>query len=874
MTRRLCCALLLLLTVAGVALEAQSIARRVRRPRGGAGGSAITNPTIAIGTPDSCPYNTSSLNQLFAGTAVAGTFALDHVAVECSGATTIGEVTATGTATWFRALTLNTGTTTCRAKVFDVNAPSTVKAQAECAFVVTEPDAGSPTVNGGADFSVGTPTTVVPVSCVDDVGCVSVRWSGPGGSGPCVQTSGPSAAATTGWSCTVSLVATSNRTTANALTFTGTDQFGRTGTDAVTGTRTVTLTITTASLGNAVQNIAMSARQLTETGGTGAGQSWDNNGAGTTLNDADAQCAGMTISTSGSISGTPTTLGTCSFTARLTDNGANTATKALTIEVAAALIGSHAYFQYVTALPEIWRSWSLRQQSQLDAYVQLPPSNSFTYVYPGALPADCKNGSCNDTYGTPLDGTKFYHTPRECIQTDVTRKLSTTTASTATNPAILTIAAGTTINTLEENVNYPATITSHSDAGLNGSRTVFRPAGSTTTLAVLGVTGAGTGLGGSITVIKCDCTSPDQLQCSGAEGVKINQAPDFPIEIGGSTLLPGNIVSSAVVNATTTQITMSEDFGANLATGQRVAIRGHVGSSPLIANSRGPFTATVTGARTFTIAFALTSGGTGGTVRVHSSTDTVLMTWDWWPGMEWYQYQGFTTKIFKVHTHSVENPAPFWTMFQNTVDSWQAGVLILPDLASTQNGFQGSSTGSVTSSDEYPPGNTFLSADRYQPTGLGAFPDRAPGYSWRVQEWNRIWVEIALNQPDTTFSDWKTLGTTGEGGAASALAGRWARISMWIASETQPLHRVFHQVPVLIGDDLNTIATLRFEFQTSRPPPWTTVSGANLVGYLRNLAVLKNKTITYGACTLGETPEVCSARDVTANTALFVQPVP
>jgi hypothetical protein len=90
------------------------------------------------------------------------------------------------------------------------------------------------------------------------------------------------------------------------------------------------LTITTTSMPNAVVGVPYNVYQLLRSGGT-APFSWDNNGAGSSLNDADAQC-GFQVSTSGAVTGTPSSTGECVWTARLTD-ATTSVTKQLSITV-------------------------------------------------------------------------------------------------------------------------------------------------------------------------------------------------------------------------------------------------------------------------------------------------------------------------------------------------------------------------------------------------------------------------------------------------------------------------------------------------------------------------------------------------------------
>lgn len=91
---------------------------------------------------------------------------------------------------------------------------------------------------------------------------------------------------------------------------------------------------TTSPMVTATQGVAYS-QSVSATGGT-APYTFSNNGAGTSLNDGDAQCAGLSIASSGAVTGTPTTAGTCDWTAKVTDNVMATDTQALQITVQSA----------------------------------------------------------------------------------------------------------------------------------------------------------------------------------------------------------------------------------------------------------------------------------------------------------------------------------------------------------------------------------------------------------------------------------------------------------------------------------------------------------------------------------------------------------
>jgi len=121
---------------------------------------------------------------------------------------------------------------------------------------------------------------------------------------------------------------TGTPTTAGASNFTAmaTDTVGATGTKALSITINAAISITTSSLPADTVNIAYN-QALAATGGTGS-LTWSLN--------AGSLPAGLTLTSGGSITGTPTAAGTSNFTVRATDAVSATGTKALSIVINAA----------------------------------------------------------------------------------------------------------------------------------------------------------------------------------------------------------------------------------------------------------------------------------------------------------------------------------------------------------------------------------------------------------------------------------------------------------------------------------------------------------------------------------------------------------
>jgi hypothetical protein len=178
----------------------------------------------------------------------------------------------------------------------------------------------------------------------DNVGVTSITWACPN----CATKTG-TALGTTAWSANIPLTADAS----NVITVTARDEAGNTSTDAITVTFVTPLTIVETTVPPASFGVAYS-QTLHAMSGT-APYTWSNNGAGTTVNDADSDCTGITITAGGVVHGTPSTANTplpvtCTFTAKVTDNVAATDTQALSIVIIDP--GASTYFDQVGALPE------------------------------------------------------------------------------------------------------------------------------------------------------------------------------------------------------------------------------------------------------------------------------------------------------------------------------------------------------------------------------------------------------------------------------------------------------------------------------------------------------------------------------------------
>lgn len=217
---------------------------------------------------------------------------------------------------------------------------------------VTPPVTTITSPTSGATWTATENPLPVGGTSTDAVGVTLVTCQNSVGGGTVTATGGTGTNGT--WSCDVPVF-----NGEQTITVTSRDEAGNTHPDSFVVTYVPALTITSnTALPGASQNVAYSVT-LTVNGGT-APFTWDNDGAGTTLNDGDAQCAGLTISSAGVVSGTPTQTGTCSFTSHVTDDVAAEDDQAHTILISAVGTGQHAFFEANRLRPEWWNGYSLR----------------------------------------------------------------------------------------------------------------------------------------------------------------------------------------------------------------------------------------------------------------------------------------------------------------------------------------------------------------------------------------------------------------------------------------------------------------------------------------------------------------------------------
>ncbi len=117
-----------------------------------------------------------------------------------------------------------------------------------------------------------------------------------------------------------------------SIVVTATDSASNTASTTVSLTVQATLSITTTTPASGTVNVAYS-QTLAATGGTGTGYTWSVDTAGAT----SLAAVNLSFASTGVISGTPTTTGTATFKATVTDSAGHTSTVTLTITVYSVL---------------------------------------------------------------------------------------------------------------------------------------------------------------------------------------------------------------------------------------------------------------------------------------------------------------------------------------------------------------------------------------------------------------------------------------------------------------------------------------------------------------------------------------------------------
>ncbi|MGA8044592.1 MAG: putative Ig domain-containing protein, partial [Terracidiphilus sp.] len=219
---------------------------------------------------------------------------------------------------------------------------------------------GKPTTSGPASFGIavtdsasntftGTYTlTINPAVSITTATTLPTAYVGSNYSQTLAATGGSGTgytwAVASGSSLPAGLALSSSGVLSGKPTTAGSASFGITVTDSVSNTQTATFTLTIApgvtinpiTLPGGYQGTAYPGATFTATGGTGTGYSWSwAPASGSTLP------AGLSLSTGGAVSGTPTAAGTFNLVVTVSDSASNTASTAVTLAVQATLTVSN-----------------------------------------------------------------------------------------------------------------------------------------------------------------------------------------------------------------------------------------------------------------------------------------------------------------------------------------------------------------------------------------------------------------------------------------------------------------------------------------------------------------------------------------------------
>jgi hypothetical protein len=250
------------------------------------------------------------------------------------------------------------------------------------------------------------PTSTIDCGSGDGVNCTYTNFTNKAVSGLASDASGIASITASSATCNLgpdsgltswSVPVTSCPSGANTITVTIVDGAGNDLVKTIQVTFSAALSVTSTACPPATEDVAYGGCTVLASGGS-TPYTWDNNSGGTSLTAYETACTGLSISSAGVISGTPTELGDgrCDFTVKVTDNAAATATRDLAILVqSTAVEGSHDYFNTLKALSNVHAiaacsstvasdngACSLRNDAQVTALSVSSTGDTWAYVYP------------------------------------------------------------------------------------------------------------------------------------------------------------------------------------------------------------------------------------------------------------------------------------------------------------------------------------------------------------------------------------------------------------------------------------------------------------------------------------------------------------
>jgi endonuclease/exonuclease/phosphatase family metal-dependent hydrolase len=217
------------------------------------------------------------------------------------------------------------------------------------------------------------------------------------------------------------------------------------------------------------------------------------------------------------------------------------------------------------------------------------------------------------------------------------------------------------------------------------------------------------------------------------------------------------------------------------------------------------------------------------------STDTVLLTWDFFYTPEWVDSKWSSIKSFKPQVGSTPTDTKTgWTMLVEL----GRNLLSVPSTIGPLHMAMGGKP--------QPQGMT--RGKPYAPTGPGALASNT--YQIRRGVWTRHWMEIKVAQPASAFTEWNAMVCTGTSNPCTGAGGKeiapnsaradgtYFMVTIWTADEDREPVLTHYRVPV--GGAHRYISRFDFEFNVSDVAP---SRAGDLFGYARNFVVLRNYSL-------------------------------
>ena len=273
------------------------------------------------------------------------------------------------------------------------------------------------------------------------------------------------------------------------------------------------VTITPASLPNGSQGVAYS-QALGTTGGTGSGRVFSIS--------SGSLPAGLTMSSAGVISGTPTGNGAFSFTVSVIDDGGNTGSRAYTLNIGAAILTVNP-----ATLPNATLSTPYNQ-----TVIASGGTGPYTFsISSGALPTGLSLASNGNITGTPSAAGAYTFTVRAI---DSVNNTGTRTYTVNVGANILTVNP-TTLPNGTRTVAYNQTITA---SGGTGPYTFAVTSGSLPTGLSLASNGTLSGTPSAAGTFNFDIQATDSLANTGTRSYSVQIVP-APLTIAPTSLPNG-----------------------------------------------------------------------------------------------------------------------------------------------------------------------------------------------------------------------------------------------------------------------------------------------------------------------------------------------